>query len=77
MLPPLVWVLVETGQLVTVVYTTSVVMTLLVETCGGAVVVLEDLLRCLRRVTVDEALELEGALDVEDTEDVGTELEAE
>ena len=52
-------------------------MTLLVETCAGAVVVAEDLVRCLLRVTIDEVLELEPALDAEDTADVWTELGAE
>ena len=54
----------------TVVYTTSVVMTLLVLVRTGAVVVLEVFVLVLR-VLVDETLELEDGLEV------GTELEAE
>lgn len=71
-LPPLVWVLLDTGQLVTVVYTTSVVTTSTVEYCTGAVV----LILCLL-VLVDVISEVEDGLGVEDTAEVSTELEAE
>ena len=73
--PPLVWVLVDTGQLVTVVYTTSVVMTALVEMMWGAVVVAVDLIRRLL-VMVDEEAELDGVLlEVEDAAEVLIELD--
>lgn len=71
--PPLPWVVVVTGQLVTVVYITSVVMTSMVDVCTGTGLLWCVLIRCLL-VAVDETSELAG---VDDRAVVWAELGAE